>query len=107
MAGEGGRDAALWAIADLVTPMALRVAATLRVADHVAGRRRTAPALAAAAGADADTLDRVLRHLVTVGVLRRDGPDGYALTARAEAAGLRVAAVRPAWATPVVELAAR
>src|SRR5215218_3998037 len=76
-------------MADLVTPMALRVA------DHIADGRRTAPALAAAAGADADTLDRVLRHLVGVGVLRRDGPDGYALTARGEAlrddhpAGLR------------------
>jgi O-methyltransferase domain len=92
--GEGGRDAGLWAMADLVTPMALRVAATLRVADHIAGGRRTAPALAEAAGADAGTLDRLLRHLVAVGVLRH-GPDGYELTARAEAlrdghpAGLR------------------
>ena len=95
MTGEGGRDGGLWAMADLVTPMALRVAATLRVADHIADGRRTAPALAEAAGADAGTLDRMLRHLVTVGVLRRDGPDGYALTARGEAlrddhpAGLR------------------
>ena len=87
MADEGGRDAGLWAMADLVTPMAVRVAATLRVADHLADGRRTAPALAQAAGADADTLDRVLRHLVSVGVLRRDGPDGYALTARGEASG--------------------
>ena len=44
MTGEGGRDAGLWAMADLVTPMALRVAATLRVADHIADGRRTAPA---------------------------------------------------------------
>jgi hypothetical protein len=29
------RDAGLWAMADLVTPMAIRVAATLRIADHM------------------------------------------------------------------------
>ena len=33
MADEGGRDAGLWAMAALVTPMAVRVAATLRVAE--------------------------------------------------------------------------
>jgi hypothetical protein len=82
-------------MADLATPMAVRVAATLRIADHIAGGRRTAPELAEASGADAGTLDRVLRHLVTVGLLRRDGPDGYALTGRGQAlrddhpAGLR------------------
>ncbi|MGH3657271.1 MAG: methyltransferase family protein, partial [Micromonosporaceae bacterium] len=87
--------AGLWAMADLATPMAVRVAATLRIADHLVQGRRTAPELAEATGADADALDRVLRHLVTVGVLGRDEADRYLLTALGEAlrddhpAGLR------------------
>jgi hypothetical protein len=95
VADEGERPAGLWAMADLATPMAVRVAATLRIADHITVGRRTAPELAEAAGADADALDRVLRHLVTVGVLGRDESDRYVLTARGEAlrddhrAGLR------------------
>ena len=36
--GWGGE---LWAAADLLTPMAIRVAATLRVADHIAAGTRT------------------------------------------------------------------
>lgn len=70
----------LWAAADLATPMAIRVAATLRLADHVAGGARSAAALATAVDADRDTLDRVLRHLVTVGVLSRSDNGTYGLT---------------------------
>src|SRR5579871_3734257 len=77
--------AALWAMADLATPMAVRVAATLRIADHIAQGLCTAPELASAADVHADTLDRVLRHLVTAGVLLRDESGRYALTARGEA----------------------
>ncbi len=82
-----GREAkaALWAMADLATPMAVRVAATLRIADHIAEGRRTAPELAEAAGVHADTLERVLRHLVTAGVLLRDEAGRYALTVLGEA----------------------
>src|SRR5690349_22534509 len=76
-AGWGG---GLWAAASLVTPMAIRVAATLRLADHVAAGTRTADALAAAAGADHDALGRVLARLVAAGVLARDQPDAYRLT---------------------------
>jgi hypothetical protein len=47
--GWGGR---LWAAADLVTPMAIRVAATLRLADHIAAGRQTTEALAAVVDAD-------------------------------------------------------
>jgi O-methyltransferase domain len=83
---HGGEWAArLWAMADLATPMAMRVAATLRIADHIMGGRRTTPALAEATGADADALDRLLRHLVTAGVLRRDQSDRYVLTAQGQA----------------------
>jgi hypothetical protein len=82
-------------LADLVTPMAVRVAATLGVADHLTRGPRTAAVLAAATGAHAGALDRLLGHLVRVGVLRRDPPGGYALTDLGEAlrddhpAGLR------------------
>ena len=74
----------VWAMADLVTPMAVRVAATLRIADHIVGGddepRRSWPRRP---GADTGALDRLLRHLVTAGVLRRDD-DG---TVRADRSG--------------------
>jgi hypothetical protein len=69
----------LWAKADLVTPMAIRVAATLRLADRIASGTRTAAALAAETDTDTDALGRVLAHLVTAGVLRH-GEDGHELT---------------------------
>jgi predicted transcriptional regulator len=72
-------------LADLATPMALRVAATLRIADHISAGTRTAENLAAAVGADADALNRVLRHLVTSGVFSRDEAGAYALTSGGEA----------------------
>src|SRR5439155_9435447 len=81
--GEWG--AGLWAMADLVTPMAVRIAATLRIADHIARGPRTSPELAEAVGADAAALDRVLRHLAAREVLRRDGSGRYALTSLGEA----------------------
>lgn len=79
--GWGGE---LWAAADLVTPMAIRVAATLRLADHIAAGTRTTEALATAACADRDALGRILGRLVTAGVLARDGTDSYRLTALGE-----------------------
>ena len=85
MADEGEGAARLWAMADLATPMAVRVAATLRIADHITHGLRTAPELAEATGADADALDRLLRHLVTAGVLGRDQSDQYVLTAQGQA----------------------
>jgi len=51
---------ALWAAADLVTPMATRVAATLRLADHIAAGRLTAEAPSVAVDADRDALGRLL-----------------------------------------------
>lgn len=97
MAQEEGRsDAGLWSMADLVTPMALRVVATLGVADHITRDVRTARELAEVTDVDADALDRVLRHLVGVDVLSRDESGRYALSARGESlrddhtSGLRV-----------------
>lgn len=71
----------LAALADLVTPMAIRVAATLRIADRLDGGR-TAAEVAKEAGADPDALDRLMRHLVAVGLVRHDDAGRYELTAR-------------------------
>jgi SAM-dependent methyltransferase len=57
-----------WAMTDLVTPMALRTVATLRIADHLAAGPRELKDLAVASGCDADALGRVLRYLAARGV---------------------------------------
>lgn len=75
------RGGGLWAAADLLTPMAIRVAATLRLADHIAAGTRTTEALAEAVRADRDVLGRLLDHLVSAGVLAGAGPAMYELTA--------------------------
>ncbi|GAA1825118.1 methyltransferase [Actinomadura chokoriensis] len=81
MAGdEEGWGGELWAAADLLTPMAIRVAATLRLADHIAGGTRTGEALAAAVGAESDALGRLLGHLVTARVLVCEEDGVYGLT---------------------------
>jgi hypothetical protein len=64
--------------------MAIRVAATLRLADRIAAGTRTAGELAAAVNADPDALARLLGHLVTAGVLSRPGDGSYGLTALGE-----------------------
>ncbi|MGW5876219.1 methyltransferase [Nocardiopsis terrae] len=75
------REAAarLWAKASLVTPMAIRAVATLRVADHLADGPRTARELGEAVGARPEALARVLRHLAGEGLFTREG-ERYALT---------------------------
>jgi SAM-dependent methyltransferase len=70
----------LWPAADLITPMAVRVAATLRVADAITAGVTSGPELAARLAVAADPLVRVLDHLVTAGFLRRDEDGAYALT---------------------------
>src|SRR6185503_3473168 len=64
--------------------MAIRVAATLRIADRIACGSQTAAELAPVVGANADALDRLLGHLSTVGVLIRDDSGRYELTPRGE-----------------------
>ncbi|MHB1534022.1 MAG: methyltransferase [Acidimicrobiales bacterium] len=85
MSESTGDDAGLWARADLVTPMALRVAATLRIADLIAGGRDTSVGLAGAAGADIGALERLLRHLVAAGVLLREPSGRYSLSPAGQA----------------------
>ncbi|MDH2424185.1 methyltransferase [Sphaerisporangium sp. TRM90804] len=84
MTGEAERGRGLGTMADLVTPMAIRTAATLRIADHLAGGPRTAAELAATVGAHPGALDRLLRHLAAEDVLRRDASGRYELTGRGE-----------------------
>lgn len=68
-----------WAMTDLVTPMALRTVATLRIADQLAGGPRDLKDLAVAAGCDADALGRVLRYLAARGVFEALPDDRFAL----------------------------
>ena len=93
LSGTAGTDAgtiqaetAAWQtlgpLMDLVTPMALRVAATLRLADSMpddgGGEGAVLADLAERAGADPDALARMLRHLVQHGVFTEPSPGQFA-----------------------------
>ena len=75
----------IWARSDLCTPWCLRVAVTLRIAEHIDGGVTTIDALAASAGADANSLLRVLRHLVGQGIFDEPVPGRFALNDPARA----------------------
>lgn len=77
--------AELWMMAHLGTPMAIRVAATLRLADHLTAGHRTPATLAPLAGADPDALERLMRYLAARKVLRQDDSGGFELTELGEA----------------------
>lgn len=64
---------ALRAMADLTTPMALRVAATLNLADHAQDPGATAVELAQRTGTAEHVLRRLLDHLVALGVFDAEG----------------------------------
>lgn len=70
----------LRALSDLVTPYAIRVAATLRLADLIEAGARRPGELAPRCGVDAAALERLLRHLVTKGVFAQPEPGTFALT---------------------------
>jgi 2,7-dihydroxy-5-methyl-1-naphthoate 7-O-methyltransferase len=57
-------------MASIATPMSLRVAATLRLADRVGDAGATAADLAAGTGTCATALTRMLDHLTSIGVLQ-------------------------------------
>jgi 2,7-dihydroxy-5-methyl-1-naphthoate 7-O-methyltransferase len=86
-AGSGQEVMAAWQVLgplmDLVTPMALRVAATLRLADFMpddgTGEGVVVGDLAERAGADLDALGRMLRHLVQHGVFTEPRPGRFAV----------------------------
>lgn len=66
------------------TTQLFHVVAKLGIADLLAGGPKSAEALATAAGAHADTLYRVLRGLVSIGVFTEVGPRQFALTPLAD-----------------------
>lgn len=72
-------SADLEALSDLCTPWCIRVAATLRIADHIAAGITDVGKLAVAAGCDADALHNVLGHLVREGVFEEAAPGQFAL----------------------------
>ncbi|WP_436762919.1 methyltransferase [Streptosporangium sp. V21-05] len=75
-----GPDAwrAMTPLMDLVTPMALRVAVTLRLPDLVDEDGSDIDDLAARTGSDPDALGRLLRHLVGRGVFAEPRPGTFA-----------------------------
>ncbi|MCX4717894.1 methyltransferase [Streptomyces virginiae] len=68
---------ALINLCDLVTPMALRVAATLRLTDHMLAGATAAKDLASATGTDPGALHRLVRHLAAVGVYHETSPGRF------------------------------
>ena len=64
---------------DLCTPWCVHVVATLRVANHIAAGDTDVRQLAAASGAHAESLERVLRHLVSKGIFEEPAPGRFAL----------------------------
>jgi hypothetical protein len=90
---------ALGPLMDLVTPMALRVAATLRLADFMpddgADQGADLADLAERAGADPEALARMLRHLVQHGVFTEPQPGQFA--ANQTAAMLRAGQPGAVW----------
>ena len=71
-------------ITDLVTPMAVRVAATLRLADLMAGGAEHVEELAERTGTDADALGRMLRHLTCHGVFAEPSPGRFTVNETAD-----------------------
>lgn len=67
-------------LANLASPYAIRVAATLRLADLLEARPRRLDDLAAAAGADPDALGRLMRFLTCRGVFDEPEPGLFAMT---------------------------
>lgn len=66
-------------LTDMVTPMAMRVAATLRLADLIEGGLSTADELAADAGADPASVRRLLHYLAVRGVFTEVSPGEFGL----------------------------
>ena len=76
------RDAAnrLWEMADILRPWAIRVAATLRLADHITAGHTNVDDLARVSGSDHDALRRLLRYLESQELFVEDPVDHFQLT---------------------------
>jgi hypothetical protein len=75
-----GEIAPMMQLSDLMAPMAIRVAATLRLSDLIAGGTTDLSGLASAAGVDPSALRRLLRYLAARGVYSQPQPGTYQLT---------------------------
>lgn len=81
--------------ADLITPMALRVAATLKLVDHLEAGVTDLPGLARVTRCHERPLGKVLDHLVSLGVVERAGERyrvsalGAPLSSRCDHLGVR------------------
>jgi hypothetical protein len=73
------KPADIEALSDLRTPWCIHVAATLRIADHIAAGAGNIEEIATAAGCDPDALHRMLSHLVSKGVFEEPTPGRFAL----------------------------
>jgi SAM-dependent methyltransferase len=69
----------LWSLIDLCTPWCVHVAATLRIADHIAAGKNQIDDLARAAGCDRYALHRMLTYLVGRGVFEEPAPGEFRL----------------------------
>lgn len=65
---------------DLATPFAIRVAVTLRLPELIAGGTTEIGPLATESGAHRESLERLLRHLVSIGLFAETGEGSYGLT---------------------------
>ncbi len=75
----------IWALTDLCTPWCVHVVATLQIADHLDAGITQIDDLAATVGADAESLARVLRHLVGKGLFAEPALGRFALNEPARA----------------------
>jgi SAM-dependent methyltransferase len=69
----------LWALSDHSTAWCLHVVATLRIVDALAAGVTRIEALAATSGCHAESLARVLRHLIAAGLFEEPAPGQFAL----------------------------
>jgi SAM-dependent methyltransferase len=74
----------IWTLSDLCTPWCVHVVATLGIADHIAAGNTEIGPLAAASGADRNSLHRVMRHLVSKGLFAEPAPGRFALNEAAQ-----------------------
>ena len=73
-------SAELASLIDLATPFAVRTAITLHIPELLAEGTTDLTALAEASGAHRESLGRLLRHLVGIGLFTETGPQRYGLT---------------------------
>ncbi|OKI61985.1 methyltransferase [Streptomyces sp. MJM1172] len=92
--------ATLMRLADLVTPMSLRVAAHLRLVDHMRDGVHDLESLAKATDSHQDTLGRLIRHLIAVDVLAEPTPDHYVPTPLGELLAHGHPATQVGWLDP-------